>query len=552
MTTAPVSDTRSGPRPASDRATLVGLALASLVILVVAQTGYTSSEMTHDAAHYLQLARSLARGEGFSTETHWALSLPRDHLPYPDTYRAPLFPVLVALVGGLFGGWFAAGKAVSIAAGVFLPPLVFHFTRHRLHRSRGTALLAASIVLVHHHLVLASTRPLTEATYTALTLGALLAATAPRPRGVVCGVLVGLACLLRYQGVVLVPAFLAILALDRPGGRAWLGRAVRFGLTVLVILSPWMVRNARVAGSPVYTDLKYHVVSTYDPDRSFYAYFHGTAPVDEPIPTMVDEAWWTARLAVHRLALVSQRFARENAGNPILLAFGVVGVVAILRRKPTAASADGDDAHARRSLAALGIFGAVNLGLVMLTFAKARHLTSLDPATAALAAVGADGVIGWARTVPRGRTLAALVIALVSVGVALEAVRSYRKLARHEPSEARWAEAAAIAHADRFDAREAVMAASPYYFAFALDRPAVSLPWSDDATLARLVDTFDVRALYVESPLAPGRVHPESFLATGHPPTWLVPDAPLLDGEVRVYRVDRPRLGEAIGAPGTD
>jgi len=498
--------------------------------------------MTHDAAHYLQLARSLAAGEGFTTETHWALSLPRDHLPYPDTYRAPLFPVLVAIVGGLFPSWFMAGKAVSIAAGTFLPPLVYHFTRHRFRRSRRTALVAAAIVLVHHHLVLASTRPLTEATYTALTLGALLAVTGARPRAVLAGVLVGLAWLLRYQGAVLVPAFLAILALDRPGGRAWLARSARFGLAVLVVLSPWMVRNARVTGSPVYTDLKYHVVSTYDPDRSFYAYFHGVEPVDEPIPTMVGEAWWTVRLSVHRLSLIAQRFARENAGNPILLVFAIVGVVGLVRRGDGVAA---DDPVPRRALAAVGLVGLVNLGLVMLTFAKARHLTSLDPITAALAAVGADVAVGWARALPRGRTLAHLVAAFLAVGISLEAVRSYRKLARHEPSEARWAEAAADAHAGRLAPDEAVMAASPYYFALTLDRPAVSLPFGDDATLARLVDTFDVRLIYVESPLAPGRTHPRSFLATGEVPDWLVPEASLLDGAVRVFAVDVSRLRHA-------
>ena len=101
----------------------LALFVIALAVLGIAQRGFNAVEMPHDAAHYLALARSLWRGEGMMSTAHWALNLPREALPFPDTYRAPLFPTLAAAAYWLTPTFFAAGKWVSVVAGACIPPL---------------------------------------------------------------------------------------------------------------------------------------------------------------------------------------------------------------------------------------------------------------------------------------------------------------------------------------------------------------------------------------------------------------------------------------------
>jgi 4-amino-4-deoxy-L-arabinose transferase-like glycosyltransferase len=542
---------REGHRPPAWLFLLVYV--VSFASLGLAQLGSPDVEITHDGAHYLQIARSLSRGEGFATYTHWALNLPKGPLPSPDTYRAPLYPAMIAVASFLTHDLPSAGKWVVVFSGAFIPPLVLLIAVARLRLPLRWGVLAAAVAITNHHIVIAGSRALTEAPFTAAVLASLYFLTAPNPAPFRAGLATGVAWLLRYQGVIMIPCALAAYALGRPHPSAWLRRSAAFLAAMLLTISPWLVRNQHVTGSPVYTELKYHVVSTYDPDRSFYQYFHGLTPPNEPLSYMVERLDRTVLLFGYRLWRIAEVFGRENAGNPLLFGFAIAGIVFLVRRD-TPRSGDerrGIPSTTRRTLQVFGIYTALNLVVVSLTFAKHRHLTSCDPLVAMLTAAGLLGALTWAASKPgRPRALRTALIALMALGISTEVARSYRKVSRTEPRGLEHALAAREVLDGRVAEGEAIMADSPYYFALVFDRPAVSLPWSDDEGLRTLALRYNVKYLCLvndeERPRYPG-----SFSESGVLPDWMFEIGEGPDGEVRVigFDLDRAILADAADTP---
>jgi hypothetical protein len=470
------------------------LYVAGVVALGISQRGTMDQEMGHDTAHYLSLARSVARGDAFSTQTHWALNMPGDGLPRPDTYRAPLFPILVAAASRIVPDYHLAGKWVTVLCGAGIPLLVFLFARRRLGLTVRWSLLAAAIALTHHHLVLAGSRALTEAPYTLITLALLYVITARRPFVLGAGVLVGLACLTRYQGLVLVPVGIGALWIAADSWPRRFTSTVLFAVTLAVTVAPWAARTYEVTGSPFYSDLKYHLVASYDPEVTYYEYFHSTESPREPVGYMTERLDHTMAVVADRLRQVTRFFWRENAGNPLFLACAVLGLlIAFTRRR---GSEDGVRLPLQhRTAVVIVLFILANIAVVALTFAKSRHLTSLDPLIAVYAAFGASMIIGQLARRDH-RWMGTGLVVLLFLGMAVEQARAFRKLSRFEPTGYAQAERLAPYLRENLGVGESIMAASPYYFSYLLDRQAVSLPWCDDALLADLVDRFDVRFVF--------------------------------------------------------
>jgi 4-amino-4-deoxy-L-arabinose transferase-like glycosyltransferase len=105
--------------------------------------------ITPDGVHYIELARSLMKGNL------------RNGL---STYWSPLYPLLVGLSSLLFRDIEFAGRFVSVVAGTLLV-----IVSHRLFRNwygKRIALVGAFLVALHPLLIYYSTAVLTEATYT--------------------------------------------------------------------------------------------------------------------------------------------------------------------------------------------------------------------------------------------------------------------------------------------------------------------------------------------------------------------------------------------------
>jgi hypothetical protein len=196
-----------------------------------------------DPDNYLPLARSLACGEGFTLKGR------------PTAYRPPLYPLLLAPLVGILGDRTELGIALfhlGLGAGtVFLTAVAARGAG--LSRTRATA--AALITACDPVLVWQCRSVMTETPTAFLIAAALAGLCAGGSCGPVLGGLgFGLAILCRPS--VLPAAALTVLAglVVRPGGpRQRLARSGLLGLTVVLVLCPWMIRNLLVLGAPIWT-----------------------------------------------------------------------------------------------------------------------------------------------------------------------------------------------------------------------------------------------------------------------------------------------------------
>ena len=82
------------------------VALATrLVVLPASREG----NMSPDAAHFLDVARCIARGQGFSNPAAWPAWLGPARLPAPETFKDPGLPYAIAALAPLTRDPFLAG-----------------------------------------------------------------------------------------------------------------------------------------------------------------------------------------------------------------------------------------------------------------------------------------------------------------------------------------------------------------------------------------------------------------------------------------------------------
>jgi 4-amino-4-deoxy-L-arabinose transferase-like glycosyltransferase len=220
--------------------------LWAIILLAVALRGavmaWTPGAWS-DLDNYLPLAQALAKGDGFVQKGR------------VTAYRPPLYPLMLApLVSNTGATFFTRIALLHLALGAGTVWLTATAARGS-GLSAGRAHLAAFIVACDPVLVWQSRTVMTE-TPTAFLL-ALGFAGLCRPAwwGPVSGG-AGLALAALCRPSVLPGALLAIAAatIARPGSsRARLVRAGLMSIALLVVLSPWMIRNFVQFGEPIWT-----------------------------------------------------------------------------------------------------------------------------------------------------------------------------------------------------------------------------------------------------------------------------------------------------------
>jgi 4-amino-4-deoxy-L-arabinose transferase-like glycosyltransferase len=250
---------------------VVGLLLALALIVrlgyVAATPGYQAN---NDAHNYDVHARSIAAGHGFARIGSG---------PSGQTaFRPPGYPYFLAGVYALSGverakpeTRYRAGRVANALVGTAIVALIGVLSIQLF--GRRVALAAMALGAVYLPLILVGGTLMSEPLFTALLLGALVAAihhrrSAHRYRwAVVAGVLGGLAILTRANAAIL----LAPLAIAVWGARPrWSWRAVAppaaLVAVALATVSPWTIRNAVVFHSfvPVSTQLGTALAGTYN------------------------------------------------------------------------------------------------------------------------------------------------------------------------------------------------------------------------------------------------------------------------------------------------
>ncbi len=187
-----------------------------------------------DARQYVDLARAIAAGDGFSAR------FPSDAL-HPTAFRPPLYPAILAVPTKVFGPdvlWPARLLAVAIGLGVIALTVTY---ARRIAGDRA-GLVAGLAVAIVPSLVANDTITMTESLGLLLSLGVLLALL--DDRAALAGVLSGLLLLTRPNAYLVV--LVVTVALWRSVG--WRRALLSVGVCVLVV-SPWVLRNAVVVGA---------------------------------------------------------------------------------------------------------------------------------------------------------------------------------------------------------------------------------------------------------------------------------------------------------------
>lgn len=195
-----------------------------------------------DETTYDQVARNLVAGHGFSKGD-------TDADRAPTAERAPSYVLVVAACYRLVGHHPRAVFLVQIVFDAISLGLVYWLAR-RWFASPRVALVAAAMFGAYPPFVIMATQLLTEsfATLALLAAVACFVATLERPRWpalVGSGVALGAAALAKSQ-LAPVAAVLALASIPDLGLVRALRRTLAVVLVATLVMSPWIIRNARV------------------------------------------------------------------------------------------------------------------------------------------------------------------------------------------------------------------------------------------------------------------------------------------------------------------
>jgi 4-amino-4-deoxy-L-arabinose transferase-like glycosyltransferase len=221
----------------------VALAIGLLVrVFILVQTEDLGTPIV-DEQHYVQLAGSLAAGNGLA----WAPG-------QPTSIRPPLYPAFLSLIWFITGpGNLLAVRVVHVGLGLLATYLVFLIGRAAYDEVVGR--YAAAVFWLYPSFVLFNVTILTETLFTLLLLAFLVSFVAlvgrPTPGlALATGASLGLGALTRSAlwplPLVLCPALFALLTVH-PARRLWLATLLLVGYCAIV--GPWAVRNTRLQGT---------------------------------------------------------------------------------------------------------------------------------------------------------------------------------------------------------------------------------------------------------------------------------------------------------------
>ncbi|UCE66075.1 MAG: glycosyltransferase family 39 protein [Candidatus Zixiibacteriota bacterium] len=256
-----------------------------------------------DGNDYAGLGRSIIRGEGFSLGHLYPLAFSfGPDIPRPNNLWAPAYPVYLAIWFTIFGMNDSTILAAIIVS-IWLLILGVFIVAGKIAGSEWAVMGAALMGLSQSTLSTAlegSPEPLTAALL--LFSIYLLISKTTGVRIVVSASLFGLAVLARYQMIALAIPVLFFLT-----GRK-LRTIILWSAVMILVLSPWLIRNYVVLGNPIFTlqaygeftkgmghlDYYYYTYRSFTPMSFFYAVSHFPFYVLKKfVAGTLFFSWWT-------------------------------------------------------------------------------------------------------------------------------------------------------------------------------------------------------------------------------------------------------------------
>lgn len=264
MTTAAVRTNRIEPVTRvwlrSPRAYLVlvviSLGFHVLTALPVERAGYM------DASYTLHVGANLARGRGFVQDLVWNYLDEPTGLPHPSNlYWLPLPSILGALSFALFGVSYHAAQVPFVLLSTFLPLIAFYLAR-RLSDRDDYGWTAGLLTAFSGFYTVYWTSPDNFTTFAvaadlALVIGAMGILERDWRRVFIAGLCAGVAQWSRADAVLVAAALAIGLVIYRSRTAPPDKLANRLGMLValaggfVLVVTPWLVRNVLVVGSPL-------------------------------------------------------------------------------------------------------------------------------------------------------------------------------------------------------------------------------------------------------------------------------------------------------------
>ena len=465
---------------------LSALTVASLVVRLWFFEAYAFAGTDCDGASYMDLARSIAGGEGWVTHSLRFLFLLPPSMPQPDAHWSPLYPILTSLSYIAFGESFTSAKLVPLVFGTLVPGVVFLLCA-ALTRSWRTAFVAGVLAVFHPTLVTWSLRIETEivsAFFVGLVFVFLFShRAAARPYWL--GLALGLAYLTKYQSILLWAPVVLFYAVNDPWRTAGKRLAVA-AATFVAVISPWLVRNVMTFGDPLYTAVRHNMISYYPEFGGEPRYLSSLQMPVSAWDYMRTHAGTVLEFSKSNVQLLARAFFQQNEGSRLLIALAVPGVLYMVR--------------AWKPWASLLLFVVLLVGVTSIAIPQVRYLHPLVPIWIAVVAVGA----GWLLEKAGGRWMFAIPVWLFLLVAVVGETRSTVERAQQKGSEwspsanfcALEAQAASGPIQERTTPDEAVFAPEPFHYALLLERNAIQIPFDEDA-LVSLSRRYDVRYMVI-------------------------------------------------------
>lgn len=231
---------------------ILGLLLA-LAMLWTADT--RPFVLPTDTTGYTEQAQSLLQGRGLAVDFVRFFFLRYPDIPHPDDVYPPLQGWLLALSILLLGANPLGYLLPSVLFGCVVVPLAAYLLARQIGARPPFAFAAGMSVMLADRVLKLSRVALSDLTMTGFAGLAVWLALRPGPAAAAgVGFCVAAATYAKPAGLLLIPGLLLTYPLlgRRDGRKPLLSAAVMLVATLLV-LSPWLVRNARLYGDPLYT-----------------------------------------------------------------------------------------------------------------------------------------------------------------------------------------------------------------------------------------------------------------------------------------------------------
>lgn len=259
----PAADIQERMDGATRTLLLVVLAFIPVVLILAFYTAEGTGLLQYPAAmDHAQIARNILDGKGFTTDqlTPLAISFTDKRESIPDITYPPLYPILLALLFGVFGQSDAVVIFTSLSFYALSTLMVFLLTRRMF--SLPAATLAAILFATQIEIVkqaASGTNTMAVAFIMLLTWYTLSSPHARMPRRYLrIGALFGVGFLTQYSFALFVP-IAAAYAYFTESKQKWLCIAM-FLLGVLIISFPWLIRNTELMHNPLFTVDQYDLL----------------------------------------------------------------------------------------------------------------------------------------------------------------------------------------------------------------------------------------------------------------------------------------------------